>query len=186
VAWLEDDGVRGHVVLVVVEFRQGADDGGDQVGATTDWFGQQHVGAFVDGKLLDGAGEFVEVTAEAGPGDFSHAEAVRAEGLRVDEIGGLIVSDDADLLALVLIHLRKSGDGGGFARAEEAPDHHVFDGFTHPSRSSWDEGEILPSRYRRADRCAMRGVYLEEAVSTSRVGATAGLSSSERTRDRYC
>ena len=72
--------------------------------------------------------QLVEVAAEARAGHFAHVEALRPQAVRIDQVGRLVVGDDADLLALALIVPGQAGDRGRFAGAEKAAEHEEADG----------------------------------------------------------
>ena len=68
-------------------------------------------------------GKFVEVAAEARPGDFADIKSLRSERVCVYQVGGLIVSYNPDIEALFLEHFGQATDGGRFACAQEAANH---------------------------------------------------------------
>ena len=76
--------------------QQRLNDRGDQVGATADRLGNHDIGALMLAKAGDGIGQFVEMAAKTGPGDFSNLESQLAEGQGIDEVVCLIVGHDSD------------------------------------------------------------------------------------------
>src|SRR5262249_44567462 len=68
--------------------------------------------------------EVVEAAAEAGAGDLLDGHPLRAQAVGVHEVGGLVVGDQADLLAAAHVIAREAAQGRRLTRAEEAADHH--------------------------------------------------------------
>src|SRR5262249_16029500 len=83
-----------------------------------------HVGPLALLQLLDLAHEVVEAAAEAGAGHLGDGQALGAQVVRIHEVLGLVVGDDADALAAALVKARQPGQGGRFAGSEEAAHHH--------------------------------------------------------------
>jgi hypothetical protein len=103
----------------------------------------------VAAKLLDGGGELVEVAAEAGPGHFPHFKPLRPQGVGVDQVGGLIVRDDADPLPLGQVMTGETAHGGGLPGTQEASDHDVAGShgtWLKAGESGSVDGEHRPSR----------------------------------------
>ena len=94
-ARLENHAVGRDVEPVLVQMAQRLHDGGDNVGAATHRFGQDHVRPLVRFQLLNGTGQAVEIAAEAGTCDFPDVEAGGPQGVRVDQVRRLVVRDDA-------------------------------------------------------------------------------------------
>ena len=127
-ARLEQHRVGRDIELCDKELLQRPHDGGDEISAASDWLGENNIGAGGLFELPDGLGEFVEIAAEASARNFANVEALGSQTVGIDQIGRLVVGDDADFLAAALIVAREAGDGGRFARAEEAAEHDEANG----------------------------------------------------------
>ena len=123
-----EDAEGGYVEAVAVDSPERVGDGGDEVGATADGFGDEDVGARGFREFGGCVDEGVEAAAEAASGDFFGGESAVSEHLCVDEFAALVVSDEADSQVLVGEVLSEPSDGGGFSCAEETTDHDVFSG----------------------------------------------------------
>jgi hypothetical protein len=74
-------------------------DSGRQIGAASDWLGQNDFGCFAGHQALGGSGKFRKPAAETPSGDLLRWKAGRFCGARVDKLPALIVQDDANTLA---------------------------------------------------------------------------------------
>ena len=133
-AGLQDDRIGRDGEFRIIQLLQGLDDRGDEVGAASDWFRQDHIRPLVPVELFDRSDQVVKLAAEAGPRDFADVESLRAEVIRIDEILGLVVRDNADLPAAPGVFAGESGDHRRLAGAEESADEHKFHLVGHPLR----------------------------------------------------
>ncbi len=122
-AGLEDDSIWADLKLFAEQIHHGQGNGGHQVCATADRFRQDDIGSLTLFQLAHGIGQAIEVATKTGAGHFFHVVTVTLEQLRIDEIGGLIVGDDADMFALSLITLGQLSQDGRFAGAQKAAEH---------------------------------------------------------------
>jgi hypothetical protein len=122
---IEEDGEGGDFEGVAVDASQGVGDGGDEVGAAADGFGDEDFRARGGGETIGGFHEGVEAAAEATARDFLGGEAFRAEHGGIDEFLALVIGDETDALAAGGEALGEEGDGRGFSRSEESSDHEV-------------------------------------------------------------
>ena len=86
-------------------------------------------------ELADRFRQLVEIAAEASAGHFADVEALGPQAVGIDQVGRLVVGDDADFLAAALIVTSQAGDGGCFAGAEKAAEHDEADGGHRSQRS---------------------------------------------------
>ena len=153
-AGLENHAIRGDRELRVMEMFERLDHGGDQIGAASNGFAENDIGAAFGTEFLDRGHQFVEVAAEAGSGDFPDIHSLRSEQIRIDQIGGLVVRDNTDAQPLSGVFVGEASDRRGLARAQKTTDHDITNGLCHDPLSA-PRGSILSieitthSNYRR-------------------------------------
>ena len=130
---------RRHQEVVAVEPAQGVGDGGGQVGATADRFGDEDLGPGGEGEALGGLDQRIEPAAETAAGNLLRRKTLRPEHRRVHQVAPLVVGDQPDPQALVREPAGKLADRGRFASAEEATDHDVA-GLGRASRRGGSRG----------------------------------------------
>ena len=75
-----------------------------------------------------GGRQFIKVAAKASSGNFTYLKALIPQGMRIDEIRGLVVGNDPDFKALRLIEFSQSSNGRRFTGSQKPPDHYKSHG----------------------------------------------------------
>ena len=79
-------------------------------------------------KFRGGGRQFIKVAAKASSGNFTYLKALIPQGMRIDEIRGLVVGNDPDFKALRLLEFSQSSNGRRFTGSQEPPDHYKSHG----------------------------------------------------------
>src|SRR5262245_48862536 len=98
-------------------------DCGDQIGATADRFGQDHVRRFGLLKTADGREQIIELTTEAGAGNFFDIEAPLPQSVSVDQIRRLIIGHNPDSKPFLNITASQTTESSRLARPQKTSDH---------------------------------------------------------------
>ena len=101
-----EDGERREVDDLRVFILCRLHDGSGQVGAAADWLGEGDVAVRFLGQIVDRIGKARIVAAKAAPRNLPDLVFSVGENRRVDEVGRLVVRNEADRLALPLQNLR--------------------------------------------------------------------------------
>ena len=118
---IDEDGEGGDAEGVAVDLAEGEGDGGDEVGAGADGFGDEDVGAGGIVEAFGGFDEGIEAAAEAAAGDLFDGEVGGGEEGGIDEADGLVVGDEADAFAGGGEVAGELEDGGGLPAPRKPP-----------------------------------------------------------------
>ena len=143
-------------------------DGRDDVGAAADRFGEDDVGLRAGDKIVRPRDEIVEAAAEAAACDLQGLETLRAERVRIDQVGALVIRDDPDALAVRDPMLCELQDRRRLSGAEKAADNDETDWLRLCLRhadSQRTRSAILPSPARHSS--SMAAVSSTAVLSTS-------------------
>ena len=102
-------------------------DGGDEIGAASHRLREDDVRPALCAQFGNRGRQIVKAAAKARAGHFPHVKALGAQRVRIDQLGCLVVGDNAHLQPLFLIAAGQPGNGGCFPGAEKSPQQNKTD-----------------------------------------------------------
>ena len=127
-AGLQDDAVGSNLETGIKQSLDGLDHRRDQVGTTTDRFGQDHVRTLVLTQSLNRAHQLVKVAAETRSSYLAHFETLGPKRVGIDQIARLVIRHHANVLTQFREVPCQTTNQRGLAGSEEAADHDEADG----------------------------------------------------------
>ena len=83
-ARLQDDAIRGNIEWLGVDRLKRTDDGGHQVGATANGFGDDDLRQLALAQFFHRARQLVKITTKARASNLANVEALRTQKVRID------------------------------------------------------------------------------------------------------